>query len=123
MVGRSPCHWPGFLGCGTRRPPSEAIAPIGAGEGIHWPDLDEDISIESLLLGRSSGESQASLKRWLEARKTSSQGRTRPIPEYDESELEQAVVRGVGDNYRSGIPALGTSASSWKRRSLVFGRG
>jgi len=43
---------------------------IGAGEGIHWPDLDEDISIESLLLGRSSGESQASLKRWLEGRKS-----------------------------------------------------
>ena len=39
---------------------------IGEGEGIHWPDLDEDISVESLVLGRPSGESQRSLKKWLE---------------------------------------------------------
>ena len=43
---------------------------IGGGVGIHWPDLDEDISVESLLTGRRSGETQASLRRWLEARKT-----------------------------------------------------
>lgn len=43
---------------------------IGDGEGIHWPDLDEDISIESLLAGRRSGETQDSLRRWLEGRKT-----------------------------------------------------
>jgi hypothetical protein len=43
---------------------------IGGGEGIHWPDVDEDISVESLLAGRRSGESQASLCRWLEARKS-----------------------------------------------------
>jgi hypothetical protein len=30
---------------------------IGRGEGIHWPDLDEDISVESLLAGRKSNES------------------------------------------------------------------
>lgn len=41
---------------------------IGDGVGIHWPDLDEDISIEGLLLGRRSGESQRSLQRWLENR-------------------------------------------------------
>ena len=41
---------------------------IGRGVGIHWPDLDEDISIEGLLAGRPSGESQRSLKRWLESR-------------------------------------------------------
>ncbi len=41
---------------------------IGRGEGIHWPDLDEDISIEGLLAGRPSGESQASLKKWLMGR-------------------------------------------------------
>lgn len=35
---------------------------------IHWADLDEDISVEGLLAGRRSGESQASLKRWLGAR-------------------------------------------------------
>lgn len=43
---------------------------IGGGQGIHWPDLDEDISIEGLLAGRKSGESRASLKQWLAARNT-----------------------------------------------------
>lgn len=42
---------------------------IGEGEGIHWPDLDEDISVEHLVLGKASGESQGSLKKWLEQRK------------------------------------------------------
>ncbi|MHC1728413.1 MAG: DUF2442 domain-containing protein [Syntrophobacteraceae bacterium] len=41
---------------------------IGKGEGIHWPQLDEDISVEGLIFGRPSGESQRSLKRWLEGR-------------------------------------------------------
>jgi hypothetical protein len=41
---------------------------IGDGEGIHWPNLDEDISVEGLLAGRRSGETQASLRRWLESR-------------------------------------------------------
>ena len=42
---------------------------IGCGEGIHWPDLDEDISIAGLLAGRRSGESQRSFARWLERRR------------------------------------------------------
>ena len=41
---------------------------IGRGEGIHWPALDEDISVEGLLAGRSSGESQRSFARWLAGR-------------------------------------------------------
>lgn len=41
---------------------------IGQGHGIHWPDLDEDISVEGLLAGKPSGESQASFKRWLDQR-------------------------------------------------------
>jgi len=41
---------------------------IGQGEGIHWKDLDEDISLEGLLSGKPSGESQASLKKWLSNR-------------------------------------------------------
>jgi hypothetical protein len=41
---------------------------IGRGEGIHWPDLDEDISIAGLLAGKPSGESQRSFRRWLERR-------------------------------------------------------
>jgi uncharacterized protein DUF2442 len=39
------------------------------GEGIHWPDVDEDISIASLIAGRPSGESAQSLQRWLARRK------------------------------------------------------
>ena len=39
---------------------------IGKGSGIHWPDLDEHISIENLLVGSPSAESQRSFKRWLE---------------------------------------------------------
>ncbi len=38
---------------------------IGNGRGIHWPDLDEDVSVENLLTGKPSGESQASFKKWL----------------------------------------------------------
>jgi len=41
---------------------------IGKGHGIHWEDLDEDISVEGLLMGKSSGESQASFKKWLKER-------------------------------------------------------
>jgi len=41
---------------------------IGDGRGVHWPDLDEDISVENLLAGKPSGESQKSLKRWLDQR-------------------------------------------------------
>jgi hypothetical protein len=42
---------------------------IGGGQGIHWPNLDEDISIEGLLAGRKSGESRNSIKQWLGARR------------------------------------------------------
>ena len=41
---------------------------IGDGEGIHWSDLDEDISVENILAGRPSGESQHSLEKWLAPR-------------------------------------------------------
>ncbi len=41
---------------------------IGKGQGIHWEDIDEDISIENLLAGKPSGESQTSLKKWLQSR-------------------------------------------------------
>lgn len=42
---------------------------IGAGDGIHWPGLDEDISVDGLLAGRRSGETPRSLDRWLAERK------------------------------------------------------
>ena len=41
---------------------------IGDGTLIHWPDLDEDLSVSGLLAGRKSGESSQSLKRWLAER-------------------------------------------------------
>ena len=41
---------------------------IGKGRGIHWRAIDEDVSVEGLLAGRPSGESQSSFKRWLETR-------------------------------------------------------
>jgi hypothetical protein len=44
--------------------------PIGDGTGIHWPDLDEDISVEGLLAGKPSGESQSSFAKWLKGRGT-----------------------------------------------------
>lgn len=40
-----------------------------ANRHIHWENLDEDISVEGLLAGRRSGESEASFKRWLEAKR------------------------------------------------------
>jgi len=40
----------------------------GAGYGIHWPDLDEDIGVEGILLGKKSSESPASFERWLQRR-------------------------------------------------------
>jgi len=41
---------------------------IGSGQGVHWPEIDEDISVENLILGKASGESQRSFNRWLDER-------------------------------------------------------
>ncbi|NOZ27588.1 MAG: DUF2442 domain-containing protein [Chloroflexi bacterium] len=43
---------------------------LADGAYIHWPDLDEDLSVMGILLGRRSGESQDSLRRWLESRQS-----------------------------------------------------
>ena len=62
-----PIGWYPRLVYGT--PEERANVQIsGAGYGVHWPDLDEDISVENLLLGKPSGESQKSFKKWLEGR-------------------------------------------------------
>ena len=42
---------------------------IGTGQGIHWPDLDEDLSIEGFLAIRKSGENHRSSKQWLAAKR------------------------------------------------------
>jgi len=41
---------------------------IGKGHGIHWGNIDEDISVEGLLAGRLSGENQSSFKKWQDSR-------------------------------------------------------
>ena len=68
--GRSisvPLTWYPRLLAGT---PSERkkYELIGDGEGIHWPELDEDISVKGIVAGRRSFESDKSLSRWLEKR-------------------------------------------------------
>lgn len=47
-------------------------------DGICWPDLNADMSIRGLLLGKKSGESPKSFQRWLGFR---ARGETEPIPE------------------------------------------
>lgn len=51
---------------------------IGPGIGIHWPALDEDISVDGLLRGLPSGESSESFKRWLDARRRPANNRLQP---------------------------------------------
>ncbi len=41
---------------------------IGGGQGLHWMDIDEDISVQGIISGIPSGESQKSFKLWLESR-------------------------------------------------------
>jgi hypothetical protein len=41
---------------------------VPSGRGIHWPDLDEDISVSGLLAGKPSNESSESLSKWLSGR-------------------------------------------------------
>jgi hypothetical protein len=48
---------------------------IAGGRGIHWSGIDEDISVANLLAGEPSAESQASFKKWLDARRKPSPGR------------------------------------------------
>ncbi len=48
---------------------------IGGGRGVHWPGVDEDVSVANLLAGQPSAESQSSFKRWLAGRPK--QGRDR----------------------------------------------
>ena len=63
-----PIGWYPRLAHGT--PAERANFQIsGAGYGIHWPDLDEDIGVEGLLFGKKSTESPASFERWLRRRK------------------------------------------------------
>src|SRR5436305_14121773 len=60
---------------------------IAGGRGIHWPLLDEDISIAGLLAGQPSSESQTSLKKWLETR----QKPQRPAKKNGRRKTSQAI--------------------------------
>src|SRR5947209_4748663 len=78
--GRSisvPLEWYPRLLHGTPRERSHWRL-FGQGEGIHWPELDEDIRVENLLAGRPATESGRSLKRWLAQRDRSPAGKRRP---------------------------------------------
>lgn len=43
---------------------------IDRDRGIDWEEIDEDISVEGLLAGRPSGESQSSFKKWMNQRQS-----------------------------------------------------
>ena len=62
-----PIGWFPRLAYGTT-PERANVQIVGAGFGLHWPDLDEDVGVEGLLLGKKSTESPASFARWLERR-------------------------------------------------------
>ena len=62
-----PLRWFPRLAHGTARQ-RRSWRLIRRGIGIHWPELDEDIAVDDLLAGRRSGESKASLQRWLRSR-------------------------------------------------------
>jgi hypothetical protein len=62
-----PIGWYPRLAYGT--PAERANFRIsGAGYGIQWPDLDEDIGVEGLIVGKKSTESPASFEQWLQRR-------------------------------------------------------
>jgi len=62
-----PISWYPRLDHGTKKE-RENFEVMGPGYGIHWPDLDEDISVAGLLTGKPSNESSESLSRWLSER-------------------------------------------------------
>ena len=63
-----PIGWYPRLSHGTADERSN-VQIAGAGFGLHWPDLDEDIGVEGLLLGKQAEESPESFERWLQKRK------------------------------------------------------
>ena len=66
---------------------------IGKGHGIHWTDLDEDISVEGLLAGKPSGESQTSFKKWLDEQASHRTHRsTRPPSSCASGQIRTAAV-------------------------------
>jgi hypothetical protein len=73
-----PIGWYPRLAYGTQTERSN-FQISGAGYGIHWPDLDEDIGVEGLLFGRRSTESPASFEQWLMQREAADQRPPHPV--------------------------------------------
>jgi len=71
-----PLVWFPRLWHGTPRERSH-FEIFGDGAYIHWPDLDEDLTVAGLLGGRRSGESPQSLRKWLDSRKRKQTGADR----------------------------------------------
>jgi hypothetical protein len=70
---------------------------LGNGYAIEWPDLDEHISVEGLLAGRRSGESEQSLARWLTAR-PSSAGTKKNRTQRKRRDVPRGKRRGKGES-------------------------
>ena len=71
------------------------ISPVG----LHWPELDEDLSIDGIIAGRRSAESAKSLQRWLEFRERGEKVPVRTAPLPDELANELAGM-GIDPNER-----------------------
>src|SRR5258708_39487134 len=63
-----PLAWFPRLAHGSARERAH-VEIFGDGAHLHWPDLDEDLTVEGLLAGRRSAESPGSLRKWLDSRK------------------------------------------------------
>jgi hypothetical protein len=87
-----PLHWYPRLVHGSPRE-RNWLELIGPGIGIHWPGLDEDISVEGLLLGRASGESEASFRRWLNSRRRPANTRLQPTKAHRRRSTNRAPRR------------------------------
>jgi hypothetical protein len=71
-----PLLWFPRLWHGSARERSR-LEVLGDGAYIHWPDLDEDLTVAGLLAGRRSQESPQSLAKWLGARRPASKQSTK----------------------------------------------
>lgn len=90
---------------------------IGNGIGIHWPEIDEDISINDLIKGLPSSESQSSLKHWLEAR-------TFQAEEPPESRDRRSSLTPATDLFERFLSsyAIGDAANPSARFLMLFSR-
>jgi hypothetical protein len=68
---------------------------IANGVGVHWPDLDEDVSVDNLLAGKPSSESRRSFERW-SARRGVATPKTSQRAESKRRTLSRKTVKGGG---------------------------